>query len=516
MRNLTYKRFFFRIICIGAGVIFSIKGFVADDILDTYSRCGLIGIEGQSSSQDFIKDGRLYYDSLVKKSARRRWAVPVTVNYSFGNNAFDCAGQDTDFATGLLGGAFTVADVSLFCRLSAENKVRIINKPALGFDRGGIPITDGAPFGAYRDDLVSTLVAPIQIGFGADRQIFGCDVTGLYRWWFGPEDQFMLTTGITLPFKSIKYGFNPSFVGGSLYRDAFTAGQTKREDTGKQFFREYSSIEDFFIRGILGKKSITFNKSTQQSGIGDITLFSLIDCAQCFPKAVQLMQAGVALIVPSGGSINQDILFPATLGQGCFAADLFVNMLFNSSLQAFNPFIRGALEISAPFAFSGGGVRVPLLVTQNQTRVMVKNVPGLKTIDVRLQNFEDYWVDSFSEYDTTIPALSDNTVSAVSVRQGTQFVLGVGNYSYNVAYTKARLELLYSYMYRQANSVGGSVAGVDTASLTQNSSAQSHTVSWSLSWPGKIVDCFVGSEHVFAGQNVVRNNRLFIVCSATF
>ncbi len=66
MRSLIYNRFFFRIICIGAGVIFSVKGFVADDILDTYSRCGLIGIEGQSTNQDFIKDGRLYYDSLVK------------------------------------------------------------------------------------------------------------------------------------------------------------------------------------------------------------------------------------------------------------------------------------------------------------------------------------------------------------------------------------------------------------------------------------------------------------------
>lgn len=477
MRKCIYDKIFFRIIFIVASIAFQVKGFIADTILDTYSQCGLMIVDDQKSDQDFIKNGRLYYESLVKKSARRRWAIPVTVNYSFGNNAFDCSGQDTDFATGLLGGAFTVSDVSLFCRLSEQNKVRIINHAALGFDRGGIPITSGAPFGAYRDDLVSTLVAPIQLGFGADRQIFSCDITALYRWWFGPEDQFRMTCGITLPFKSIKYQYNPTFVGGSLYRDAFNAAQTKREDTLKQFFREYSSIEDFFVRGVLGKKNITFNKNTQQAGLGDISLFALLDCSDCFTRVVQSMQAGVALIAPSGGPVNQNILFPTTLGQGCFAADLFVNVLFNSSLQAFNPFVRGALEISAPFSFSGGGVRVPKLVTQNQTRVLVKDVPGLKTIDVRLQNFEDYWVDSFSEFDSTIPALSDNVTNALSVRRGTQFVFGAGNYSYNVAYTKARLELLYSYMYRQLNAVSGEAAGFNTASLVQNSSAQSHTVS---------------------------------------
>ena len=303
----------------------------------------------------------------------------------------------------------------------------------------------------------------------------------------------------------------------TLYRDAFfTTAVTQREDQLKQFFREYSSTEDFFIRCILGKKNIIFNSNPQKIRLGDITLFSVLDCAHCFPKAVQTMQMGAALIVPSGGSIDQSILFDPCLGQGCFAGDLFINIVLNSSLQAFNPFVRGALEISASFSFGSTGVRVPTLIVQNQTRVLVGTVPGLKTLDIALENFENYWVDTFAEYDTTIPLLADNTTDAVSVRQGTQFIFGFGNYAYNVANTKGRLELLYSYMYRQQNSASSKTDSFDTAALTRNTSAQSHTFSWSFAWPGKIIDLFVGSEHVFAGQNVVRNNRLFASCTIVF
>lgn len=492
-----------------------VKGFVSDEIIDTYCKQGLFF--DRIEEFDSINNSRLSYESLVAKAARRRWAIPITASYFFGNNAFDNCSRDTNLASVFLGKDVTIADTSLFCRLSADNKVRSINQPALGFDRGANPISVGAPFGAYRDDLVSTLLAPMKVDFDIDRRSFECDVTALYRWWFGNCDQFLLTCGITIPFKSIHYSLNPLFVGGSLYRDtSFTTAVTQREDQLKAFFREYSSIEDFFIRGILGKKNITFNKSIQHSGIGDIALFSVVDCAQCFPNVIQTMQWGAALIVPSGGPINQSTLFAPALGQGCFAGDLFINIVFNSSLQAFNPFIRGALEISAPFSFGDHGVRVPTLIEQNQTRVQVKTVPGLKTLDIRLQNFENYWVDSFSEFDSTVPLLADSTTSALSVKQGTQFIFGFGNYAYNVAYTKARLALLYSYMYRQQHAVSGKCPQFNSKALVLNTSAQSHTFSWSLSWPGKIVDFYAGSEHVFAGQNVIRDNRLFASCVITF
>lgn len=493
-----------------------IVGFVSDNILDIY--CKKNSILYPSSNQNYIIEGaRQYYDSLISKGARRRWAIPITGSYFFGNKGFDSCGQDNNAASVLLGKDITIADVSLFCRLSAENKIRSINQPALGFDRGANPITTGAPFGAYRDDLVSTLLAPMKIDFAADRAAFECDVAALYQWLFGEHDQFLLTVGLTVPFKSMSYRVNPSFIGGSLYRDtSFTTAVTQREDQLKAFFREYSSIEDFFVRGILNKKNINFDKNIQRSGIGDILLFSVFDCGRCFPKTVQIMQLGAALVVPSGGPLDQSTLFGSSLGGGCFAADLFVNMVFNTSLQAFNPFVRGALEISAPFSFAGGGVRIPSLIIQDQARVQIKTVAGLETLDIRLQNFENYWVDSFAEYDSTVPLLSDNTARGISVRQGVQYIVGFGNYSYNVAYTKARLELLYTYMYRQANTVSGKTEGFNVSSLTCNTCAQSHTFSWSLAWPGKIVDLYMGSEHVFAGQNVIRNNRLFASCTISF
>lgn len=495
---------------------FLLRGFVSDVILDTYCKQGFL-LHSSETEENSIKNARRYYDSLVTKAARRRWAIPITVNYFFGNQGFDNCGQDTDAAAVFLGKDIMIADISLFCRLSTDNKIRSINQPALGFDRGANPISVGAPFGAYRDDLVSTLLAPMKVAFDSDRSVFECDVTALYRWWFGSCDQFLLTSGLTVPFKSKRFSLNPSFVGGSLYRDtSFTTVVTQREDQLKAFFREYSSIEDFFIRGVLGKKNISFNKNIQQSGIGDIILFSVVDCAQCFPQAVQTMQLGAALIVPSGGSLDQSTLFAPSLGKGCFAGDLFINIVFNSSLQAFNPFVRGALEISAPFSFGNAGVRVPSLIVQDQTRVQAKTILGLETLDIRLQNFENYWVDTFSAFDSTVPLLADNTTNALSVRQGTQFVFGFGNYAYNIAYTKSRLELLYSYMYRQANSVSGRSSGFDVEALKRNTSAQSHTFSWNLAWPGKIVDLYIGSEHVFAGQNVIRNNRLFASCTITF
>jgi hypothetical protein len=260
MKNYMHNNRVFLQAVIILSITSLMQGFVSDDIIDTYCKQGLFW--DRIKDVNNIDSSRSYYENLVEKAARLRWAIPITASYFFGNSAFNNCGQDTDVAAIFLGKDITIADSSLFCRLSADNKIRSINQPALGFDRGANPISVGAPFGAYRDDLVSTLLAPMKVDFDIDRRSFECDVTALYRWWFGNCDQFLLTCGITIPFKLIHYSLNPIFVGGSLYRDtSFTIAVTQREDQLKAFFREYSSIEDFFIRGILGKKNITFNKS---------------------------------------------------------------------------------------------------------------------------------------------------------------------------------------------------------------------------------------------------------------
>lgn len=503
-------RFFYtyRMIILSA-LSLPLNAFISDDIIDIFCNRGPLVAKLELSPDEIIAHGRSYYENLQKKGAYRHWSFPVSVNYFFSGNSFDDNGQVTDLSSLATGGPVTIADVSLFCRLCAQNKVRSVDEPALGFDRAGRPITGAAPFGAYRDDLVSTLIAPVVVDFNLDRQEIGCDITAIYRFWLFDDERYLVTSGLSVPFQSVSHQLNTQYIGGSLYREAFSVDRTQREDTSEQFFREYTSVEDCFVRGILGQKNVTFNPSNRNTGIGDLLLFSTIDCAGIF-RRVQSLQGGVALLCPTGAQADPTIAFDPSLSAGCFSLDLFVNALFNSPIQAFNPFVRAAIEVSLNSYSPFGGIRAPTLIVQDQERVIVKTVPGLLTIDLTLQNFQNLWVDTFAEYDSTIPIFADTT-SSISSWQGAQFVFGLGNYSYNVANTGARLELLYTYMYKQADSFSG-----DNGGLSAGTQQQAHTVSWCLAWPGKVFDLFVGSAHVFAGQNVARENRIFLSCAATF
>lgn len=493
----------------------TINSFVSDDIIDIYVRRGLAVLERKPVASDIAFLGRSYYADIQKKGMFRHWSLPVTVNYIFSSHSFGDDGQVAPLLNQFTGSVVRFSDISLFCRLCEANKVRSVNKAALGFDRGGLPITAAQPFGAFRDDQVTTLLAPTVIDFNASKQQVQCNVTALYRYIPYDDERYCLTTGLSVPFSSVTYLFNTRFSGSSLYREAFTAGQTQREDTLKQFLREYSSIDDFFVRGILSKKGMFFKQTNQKTGIGDLLLFSTIDCAGIFKKAVQSFQGGIALVIPSGLKSNQNILFDPSLSNNCLNLDLFVNMLFNTPLRAFNPFVRGAVEASLTTYKPFGGIRAPRLVMQNQTRQLVSKVSDLLTPDIAFANFENYWVDEFSAYDSNLAVFGDTTAD-INQRQGTQVVVGVGNYAYNVAHIGSRLCLLYTYMYKGHDSFSGNTTMFDVAALRKRTQAQAHTISWSIAWPGKIFDLFVGSEHIIAGQNIVRDNRLFASCAATF
>jgi hypothetical protein len=334
----------------------------------------------------------------------------------------------------------------------------------------------------------------------------GISFAGTYRFALDCFEYATFAVGLMLPFKSQKHSIDFEFVGGSLFTEAFTADRTQRRDSSKDFFRTYIDVTDFFYRAILDPKGLSFSGSTQKSGIGDITLFGFADWAQCI-SWMDSLQTGVNLILPSGGKEDTSVVWGPVLGNGgAFAVDFFVNAIFNTCWKWLNPTLIINAEVCAPM---NSNQRIPGLVQSpsDAARQQANTIPGL----FAPPQFGGYWVDSFSQFSTSIPYFADNAVST-RIRYGSKVIVGIGNYAYNFFRPEFRFGFLYEYMYKAKDHVSVKDCGTfDTSVITKNTRSQAHIITWNIAYASKKgLEINLGGRYIIAGQNIPKQSEAFI------
>ncbi len=460
--------------------------------------------------------GKAYYESLIEDASKRRWAIQTSFQYITEDGAFNCDGCNVPLC-GLIFGkdTVTIKDVYLFSKLSDDNKVRINNCDARAPERGGVPIGGvGVPFGGFRDDLYTTLLAPVELTFGADQREYNIVVSALHRWDLGSSDRFSITLGTIIPFVSKHHSLDLNFKGGELFRPGFIPDTTQRENSLKQFFRDFSSLTDFINRAVLDANGIEFRPTQSKSGIGDVSLFGSVEY-----HGNHVLEAGLAIVFPSAGKGSGCVLWEPILGNGgAYQFNPFVQGLFHTSVPYLNPFARIALEWSA--GFSTDTSRIPTLVT-NPSRTQVKNVEGLSAPD----SFQNFYVDAFSEFDSCVPLFAAKT-PCVNKKTGTKILFGVGNYAYNMFHVDLRWGLFYDFYHKTKDSFAVDVdkldcecdpESIDVCIMEKCSDQTSHSIGTNLTYKfSNLFELGAGGSFTVLGKNVTGSRSFYISLVAVF
>ena len=459
-----------------------------------------------------------------ERAEEKHWAIPITFDYKFACQAFNACGMKTSVVSAMVGDELSFNDLSLFVKLCNDNKVRIDNVDARAPERGGALIGPNAPFGGYRDDLYPTLLAPTKVSFtSANEHESSTNVSVIYRQeypgFLDCDDTIAISGGITLPFKYLIHTLEFQLYDGSLFRQIFSPTNTVRENVLYQFFDDYSSVDDFFIRGILGDNGIMFASEQQKCGIGDLALFGSFEWINPY-KYIDDWQSGITIIFPTGGKYDGIMLWETALGNGgAYQVDLFTHLMFKtdflntSCASLLNPWFRLAFEFSSSFCTKS---RIPQQVS-NSERAMVEDIAGLKYFP----DFELFWVDPFIADTTTVP-LFGNLVNAC-VKHGWQAFVGIGDYIYNPFYDNFRLGLFYDFTYKAKDCIqvaGKSKAEVQTyqtGEVENLTLRKMHRIGWNLTYKAKnYMELTIGSYHVVAGKNTPQTHDLFVSFALVF
>ncbi len=452
--------------------------------------------------------GRSYYDSLIKKASKRHWAFSISVNYIVEDGGFDCNGCSTALSSALFGkDPLTIKDIYLFSKLSDDNKVRITNSVARAPERGGVPIgVTGVVFGGFRDDLYTTLLAPVELVFDADQSEISFITSGMYRFDVGKSDKFSIALGFSLPIKAKKHSIEVTCIGGELFRRAFVPDSTQRETSLKQFFREFIDLPDFIATAILKPKGLELECEQRVAGLGDISVFGLLEYHSDWS-----IEAGLQVVFPTATKGKGTTLWEPILGNGgAFQFDPFIQVLMATATPYVNPFARLAVEVSS--AFTTDKVRVPTLVT-NDVRQQVKNVEGLSAPDT----FQNFYVDPFSEFDTSVPLFAGKT-PCVQKKIGPKILFGLGNYAYKLFHVDLRWGLFYDYYHKAKDSFSNQGVNcdcdetvvIDNCTMEKCSDQTAHTFGTNLTYKfSNMFELGAGGQFTVLGKNVAKNGNFY-------
>lgn len=471
--------------------------------------------------------GREYYYALLDKAVERRWALPLTFHYTFADKAFNYNCQQTNLSSLTFGAPFRVRDVFLLSRLADDNKTRIFNGDALSKDRPEPGIPQNSAFGSYASDQYITLVAPTIIGFNAQSSEANAILSALYRFDIACDGAVVGVVGTQIPVRSISHKLDIQLHDGTLFRQGLLAppNNIARENSLNQFYRDFVSIEDFFINAVLRSKGIEYQPDQRAVGLGDLELFGLVDLAGLM-KHVDGFQVGLNVTFPTGarGSVNK--LWAPDFGSGVYQFDLLFNTIFNSPSPVFNPMIKlvGSWSTRRGTGYGNNGIRVPQVIS-NSSRKQIREVPILANEDAFLGNtgnrrFQGYYVDAFTALDSSVPAFANSVVNA-NVKLGSKVLVGIGNYFFDAfSLLGFRLGLFYDYMKKKQDSICigcPADATFDVAALIAATEQQAHTVGFNLTYKFRnMLELNIGSQHVIAGRNVAREHDIFASIIAIF
>lgn len=464
--------------------------------------------------------GREYYYALLEKSSARHWAVPIAFHYEVVNDYFGDNCQTVDLGTGTFGGPIKLEDIYLFSRISEQRLIAQRLAAPYPFSERTVVVGSGSnpniPYGDLANDLYTTLIAPAVINFNGQQREASCIISGLYRTDLTCEGELQFEAGLQLPIKSRTHDLNFTTAGGSLWTMPFQQGGTTRQDSLQQFFLNYTGLEDFIIREVFAKQGLTFQAHQVKTGIGDLTLFGALDFAGYF-EYTDGLQVGLNIVFPTGSQATGNIILEPSLSCGVYSFEPFFNAIFNSPSPVFNPTLKlvGQINLARKAGSLANGVRVPKLVTNSATPfAFVENVPGLNFPEF----FAMFHAFPFSEFDSTVPAFAA-PVQGACVKKGSRFLVGVGNYFYNVFDLGFRLGVFYDYMFKKRDCVTVSCpAGTfDTAATTALTEANSHTLGVNLTYKFRnMLELNIGTSQTLAGRNVPRNHEFFASVIAIF
>jgi hypothetical protein len=308
------------------------------------------------------------------------------------------------------------------------------------------------------------------------------------------------------------------FTDGSLFNQKYPEYQTVRENSVFQFYNDYINIYDFFTEAILAQKNLIFEPRQHKVGIGDISLFGLLDFEEVY-KYLDDWQIGVNLVLPSGGKLKGNNVWEIVLGNGgAFQTDIFTNVIFSTESPIFNPTARFVVELSAPYI---GIRRIPQQI-KNEMTAEAHNVEGLIVVSPEI--FNTYTVSPFDEYDTSVLWFADHAVDT-RIKMGTQIMIGFGNYFYNFLTLGFRLGIFYDFLYKQKDTLTvknkcSELLGLckfNTKLLEDLTKEKAHRIGWNLTYKFEnFVELNIGSQHIFAGTNMPQLNEYFISLIAVF
>ncbi|MCX5921809.1 MAG: hypothetical protein NTX86_00555 [Candidatus Dependentiae bacterium] len=450
---------------------------------------------------------------------------------------------------------FTIGDIFLESRLSQQGKMYL--------DTIG---PTGTSFGNVANEQYLSLLAPVQVQFYASQKESGANATFMYRFFLGDCDNIAAYVGLNVPVicrtheleLELNYGtLLDSNVGGicmtgtctpftdaelmALFNDdyaTFTVALqaikcpagcpngccNSNQNTIAQFFGDFNSVEDFFIRGVLAPKGIELESKQQKIGFGDISLVGSVDFAPGFDN-LDALQFGVNLSIPVSGPVKPVKVWPISLGNNAFALDLFSSVIVNGGKYC-NP----AFYLTGSFFASGKAyIRAPRLLSSKvplPTNTLLINTGVLTPV------FKNYFVMPFSEVDTLVSEFADTFVQTRN-RRGSSVIVGVGNYFQQVLDCKLRLAVFYDFMAKGKDNVciletpATGDYNIDTLDLDVGTikttlsvickTEFAHRISWHAAYKlGSCGEVMVGSQHIVTGKNVTKSNQGFVTFVCTF
>lgn len=504
---------------------------IAVEAKDTYN--GTIDNILQALHDDFeqpdtiiphhMSPGRMYYDTLLEKEREHHWTLRFVLHSSFANQGFDQYSQRKPLAAAMFGGEMTIADISLVSKISANNGMRVDNvNPRVPFRLAGPAVS----FGGYESDQYLSLIADSNLNAVAESRDFGMDVCTAFSCALGERKRVSCTLGCIIPIRTILHILDINPIGGYFFNESFAGQYVTRSTTLTQFFSDYSSLPDFISRAVLEPKGLSYQPRQRATGFGDTSFFGLLDFAGFF-NHFECLQMGMTIVAPTGKVGSQNVIFPASLGNGSVQFDFFANMIFSTRARMFNPAFHVVGNIMPSYKTTQ---RIPHLITntmrqQMTLQGMAPNIASNALLYYQLTPpppFVGYYVDSFSEYDTTVPQFANNALP-VTLSRANRVTVGFGNYFYDLFGTGLQLAIFYDIIHKsgdsfcldksaQCNPITSMLTNSDLnlEKMYELSSERTHLLSWTLSYQFEnLVNINMGSQNVIAGKNVARAQEFF-------
>jgi len=429
-----------------------------------------------------------YDDACDRLYLRKHWQTQLLVYGCEATDGFDDSHNQRPLGSIIFGkNEFQVKDVFLASKLSLDDNLFL---PGM------------ASFGSERDEQYLSLLASTKVRIEAEERELGFNTSSIYLFQLPRTCYAIGALGFQLPVRHKRHCMTLDFEDGTLFgAETIPVGGMLEESTLKQFFRDFQGLEDFFRRGVLGPKGLTFLKRQYKTGLGDISLFGLIDFGLYF-DTVEALQVGMNVIFPTGNKRTGSKVWEVELGNGgAYQFEPFINMYF-CYRRAINPMVYVGVRFSKDFTALR---RIPQLIVNADNNAAIADTPVIIP-----SRFSSHSVREFSENNSSVLYFADRA-RAVTVSRGEEYFARIGNYIYDIMQCGFYLGVFYDVHVKRKDSLSFKDSKNFNVKLFEETSAKTaHKISWSIAYAhSNKTELYIGSQHVVAGKNVPQQHKVF-------